>query len=413
MKILFLTHYFPPEGNAPASRTHEHTKRWVAAGHEVTVITSAPNVPHGRVYPGYRNALFQVEYLDGIRVIRVWTFLAANAGKIRRTLNYLSYCLTAPLAGLACARPDVLIATSPQFFCGWAGVILSWLRRLPFVVEIRDIWPDSIAAVGALNQSAALRLLTAMERQLYRSADQIVTVGPGYYDALTERDVSKDRLHVVPNGADLDRFDPAKVTPIPPAPNEPQERFICAYIGTIGMASGLDVVVEAATQLQANGDVSVQFWLVGDGADRERLQAKVKDRGLQNVHFKGLVKKAEIPHYLATADICLVHLRKDPLFETVLPSKLFEAMAMAKPVILGVRGSAAELLASAQAGIPIEPEDSRQLVETLNSLKENQEKRNNLGENGRRFVVKQYNRDHFANRYLEILEKHFDTKQAD
>ena len=406
VRILFLSHYFPPEGNAPASRTFEHTKRWVASGAKVTVVTSAPNVPHGRLYPGYRNPLRQVEFLDGVRVIRAWTYLAANAGNIRRTLNYLSFMCTAVLVGLTVRKPDVIVATSPQFFCGWAGVILSRLRRVKFVLEIRDIWPDSIAAVGALKHNLALRLLSGLEAQMYRAADQIVTVGDGYRAALLQRHVPDEKIVVIPNGADLDRFHLDQHQPSDD-PDEITGPFRCVYVGTIGMASRLDLVLEAARRLQSTGNQDFHFVLIGDGADRERLQAKAQQWALTNVTFTGLVNKAEIPSLLQTADACLVHLRRDPLFETVLPSKLFEAMAMAKPIILGVPGSAAQILAKADAGILIEPENPQSLIRAMKHLKDNPERAKRYGQAGRQFVSQTYNRDFFAHLYLsKVLDRY-------
>lgn len=407
MRILFLSHYFPPEGNAPASRTFEHTKRWVTAGANVTVLTSAPNVPHGRLYPGYQNRLRQEEFLDGVRVIRVWTYLAANAGNIRRTLNYLTFMCSAVLVGLTLQKPDVIIATSPQFFCGWAGVILSRLRRVKFVLEVRDIWPDSIAAVGALKHNLSLQVLSALEAQMYRAADQIVTVGEGYRQALLQRRVPDGKVIVIPNGADLDRFKSEQREP-PSARGKITHRpFRCVYVGTIGMASRLDLVLEAARELQSTADQGFHFVLIGDGADRERLQAKADHWALTNVTFTGLVKKAEIPHYLQSADACLVHLRGDPLFETVLPSKLFEAMAMAKPIILGVPGSAAQILNEADAGILIEPENPQSLLVAMKRLKDRPELAKRLGQAGRKYVAKRYNRDFFAQLYLsKVLDRY-------
>ena len=407
MNILFLTHYFPPEGNAPASRTFEHARRWVESGESVTVITSNPNVPHGRLYSGYRNQPKQQEFLDGIRVIRIWTYLAANAGNIRRTLNYLSFMISAVVAGFTCPRPNVIVATSPQFFCGWAGVILSRLLRIPFVLEIRDIWPDSIAAVGAINHKLPLLFLSSLEQSMYRASDDIVTVGNGYKDALIQRDVPKSKIAVIPNGADLDRFKPGSSRHLDHKKNTDSPLLTCVYVGTIGMASRLDLIIEVATHFQSQNDNRFHFNIVGDGSDRNRLQVKCENLKLKNVTFTGLVEKSEIPNLIDRADACLVHLRKDPLFETVLPSKLFEAMAMAKPIILGVQGAAADLLQEAKAGIPITPEDSNGLLSALQKLQESPSYGQKLGEAGRKFVCKEYNRDHFANVYLaRILEKY-------
>jgi len=205
-RILFLTHYFPPEGNAPASRVHEMCKRWARDGHEVTVITGAPNHPNGQVYPGYRNWPLQQEFMDGIRVLRVWTFLAANKGKRRRAVNFLSFMLMSMMLALFMRRRDVLIATSPQFFCGWAGVMVSAIRRIPFILEIRDIWPESIHAVGASRRNLLIWLLERMERQMYDSAFRIVTVGDGYKRQLIQRRVPAGKIQVVTNGVDRELF---------------------------------------------------------------------------------------------------------------------------------------------------------------------------------------------------------------
>ena len=209
MHILFFSHYFPPEGNAPASRTYENCVRWVKSGHRVTVVTCVPNVPSGKVYDGYCNRLWpQCENVDGIEVVRVWTWLAPNAGMLRRILNYVSYMIMAVLAVLFRRRPDVIVATSPQFFCGWAGVIVSWLKWKPLVLEIRDIWPESITAVGAMRRGLVIRLLEVLERWMYRSATHIVTVGTGYRDKILEKVDIAQRISVIPNGVDLEVFKP-------------------------------------------------------------------------------------------------------------------------------------------------------------------------------------------------------------
>jgi colanic acid biosynthesis glycosyl transferase WcaI len=195
VRILFLTHYFPPEVNAPATRTFEHCVRWARAGHDVTVVTCAPNCPGGVVYPGFRNAWRpQVEWVEGVRVVRVWTYLAPNAGTVRRILNYLSYMASAVLASLRLPRPDVVIATSPQFFCGWAGVLVARMKRRPLVLEIRDIWPESIRAVGAIRRRPLLRLLEKLERRMYLAADHVVTVGQGYRERILQRADVADRI---------------------------------------------------------------------------------------------------------------------------------------------------------------------------------------------------------------------------
>ncbi len=405
MKILFLTHYFPPEGNAPASRVHEMAKRWVAAGHDVTVITCAPNVPDGVVYDGYRNRLRQRETIDGIEVVRVWTYIAANKGTIRRIVNYVSYMISAVVFGLRVRRPDIVIATSPQFFCGWAGAVLSRLRRRPFILEIRDIWPESILAVGVRIPRLMVRILEWLERRMYACATHVVTVGEGYRSKLREKGVAPERMSIVTNGVDQDRFSPR-----PPDPDMKQryalgDRFVCSYVGTIGMASGLDTVLEAATLLRDAGRNDVVFLLVGDGAVRAELEQRAAREDLQSVVFTGRQPKDAVPAFLSVSNACLVHLRKTELFRTVLPSKIFEAAAMGKPIILGVEGCAADLVREADAGICIEPENSEALIAAIDRLRNDADTATRLGANGQRTIAEHYNRDTLARDYLSVIER--------
>ncbi len=405
MKILFFSHYFPPEGNAPASRTYEHCVRWVKAGHDVTVITCVPNVPNGVPYDGYRNRFrSQKETVDGINVIRVWTFLAPNSGFARRILNYLSYMVTAVIAGLFVKRPDIVIATSPQFFCGWAGVIVQFLRRLPFVLEIRDIWPESVTAVGAIKVGFVIRLFEWLEKKMYRSADQIVTVGKGYRDNVASKVDVGDRISVIYNGVDGDQFAPQ------PADAEfrrrygMQDRFLCSYVGTIGMAHGLETVLNAAEILKEAGRDDIGFLLVGDGARREWLEQDAADRGLSDlVKFTGRLDKSEMPGVISSSDTLLVHLRQCDLFTTVIPSKIFETMAMQRPIIMGVRGESAEIVERAVAGIQMEPGNVDSLLNCLDRLSSDRELYESLTSNGRRFVLEEFSRDAFAADYLKVF----------
>lgn len=410
MKILFLTHYFPPEGNAPASRTYDNSKRWVAAGHEVTVLTCAPNVPDGKVYDGYKNKLLQEEWIDGIRVIRVWTLLAANKGATLRILNYLSYLVTASAFGFFVPRPDVLVSTSPQFFCGLAGMLLAKVRRLPRILEIRDIWPESIQAVGAMKKSLATRMLEYVELFMYQSADQIVTVGPGYKEKLIDRGVSELKIDVITNGADLEFYSPGVADADLRAKYGCSTKFTAAYVGTIGMASGLDVALEASRKLKVKGDNSIRFLLVGDGAEREALEARVQREDLTHVVFTGRINKNEVPTLLRSVDVCFIHLRKSELFKTVLPSKLFEAFAIGRAVVLGVDGSAREVLEAAAAGIFIEPGNVDELLAAVETLKSDAELRQRFEANGLKHVREFYNRDKLANDYIDVLAKVVDKR---
>ncbi len=413
MRILFFSHYFPPEGNAPASRTYENCRRWVEAGHDVTVVTGAPSVPDGVVYEGYHNRLLpQRETIDGIDVIRVWTYIAANKGTLRRILNFVSYMVSAVLCTLFSKRPDLIIATSPQFFCGWAGVIMRFLRRIPFILEIRDIWPESIQAVGAMQGGAAVRLLEWMELKMYGAADHIVTVGEGYRQRLLEKGVPEEKLSVIMNGVDRNLFAPREKDPDLVARYGLADKFVCAYIGTIGMACALDVVLRAATLLKSQGRNDIVFLLVGDGAVREDLAAEAEALGLDNVVFTGRQDKGIMPAFLSVTDACLVHLKKTDLFTSVIPSKIFEAGGMARPIIMGVEGNAAEIVAEAAMGVFMEPEQESALVEALTTLSEDPELARKLGQSGHDYIVKHFDRSTLSEHYLAILQQVLDCMKG-
>ena len=407
MHILFLSHYFVPENNAPAARVHAMAREWARLGHRVTVLTGAPNVPAGVVYEGYRNRLYQEEWIDGIRTARVWTYLAANRGRVRRGLNFLSYMAAAGAAG-ATLRPraDVVIATSPQFFAGWAGVPVSRAHGAPFVLEIRDIWPDSITAVGALKEGRVIRALEGLERALYDAADHIVAVGEGYRQNMIRKGVSAAKIDVVTNGVDADLFTPR------PADAALREHlgftpgtFVVTFAGTIGVASGLEVALGAARRLKEQGRDDVAFLLIGDGAVRADLETQAHAQGLDKVVFTGLVPRTALPDYLASSNACLVHFRKHELFSTILPSKFFEDAAMQKPILLGFEGDAREMLTEADCGIAFEPGNDAELAAAVLALAGDREECARLGANGRRYVLERFDRRRLAHEYLEILER--------
>lgn len=404
MKILFLTHYYTPEGNAPASRVSALAERWAADGHEVTVLTCAPNVPDGVVYPGYRNRWKQTEMLNGVKVVRIWTYIAPNKGTVRRIANYVSYMLTATWHGMRLKKADVMIATSPQFFCGWAGVLLHWFRRLPFVLEIRDIWPESMSAVDAGLPAPLLKIIGVMEKRMYRSATHIVTVGQGYTEKLIERNVPAEKISVIMNGVDKNLFYPRQPNEKLLADHGLTGKFVCSYIGTIGMACGLRTALDAAEMLKQRGRDDIAIVLVGDGAQREALEQEAKERKLDNVLFPGRRPKSEMPDWVASSNVNLVHLKKTDLFTTVMPSKIFESAGCARPILMGVDGFAKKLVLDAEAGIPMEPENAVQMADALERLAADSEFCRQLGENAYRNIASRYDRDLQADEYLKILK---------
>jgi glycosyltransferase involved in cell wall biosynthesis len=403
MNILFLTDNFPPETNAPATRTHEHARNWVSAGHQVVVLTNVPNFPTGRVFPGYRNKLWQRGAMDGIRVVRVWTYVTANEGFLRRSLDYFSFGVTGVIGGLFLPTPDVIVATSPQIFTALGGCILAWLKRRPFVFELRDLWPDSIAAVGAMREGPSLRMLRRLEYWLYHRAAKIVSVTGAFKRILVANGIPQEKVVVIRNGVDLKAFVPG------PKPVELARRlglegkFIAAYVGTIGMAHGLDALLSAAERLRDRRDLA--FVLVGAGAERTRLVEDAKRRGLGNVIFVGPVDKQEVKEYWRLCDVALVLLKDVSLFLHVIPSKIFEAMGTGRPIILGVRGESQELLKEAGAGIAIPPENSQALAEAIVKIMDSPALCQDMGAAGRKFVEAKFDRGDLALEMLKVLEE--------
>ena len=409
MRILFLTDNFPPETNAPATRTFEHTRRWVRWGAHVRVITTAPNFPAGRIFSGYSNRLLQRETLEGIEIVRVWTYITANEGFIRRTLDYVSFMVTGFIAGLFMRRVDLIVCTSPQFFTACAAYMLSVIKRRPFVFELRDLWPDSILAVGAMRDSAAIRALKRLEYFLYRKAALIVSVTNSFKRVLSSNGVSPEKIAVVPNGADLAGFLPGEKPADLVERHALHGKFVAAYIGTIGMAHGLDTILNAAESLRDDGRIA--FLIVGDGAERLALQRSAEQRGLRNIVFVGPVNKEDVKRYWQLCDATLVLLKDKALFQHVLPSKMFEAMATARPIVLGVRGESADVLQAAAAGVAIPPENPGALAEALKELAISPQKAREMGERGRRYVEREFDRDQLAAMMLEALRRVSEKKQ--
>jgi hypothetical protein len=405
MHILFLSDNFPPEVNAPASRTFEHCREWVKAGHQVTVITCAPNFPTGKVFSGYRNRLWQAEDMDGIRVIRVWSYIAANAGFARRILDYVSYMVTASLASFRVRGVSVVIGTSPQFFAACAACFVGWAKRKPFVFELRDLWPESIKAVGAMKHSRIIAALERLELFLYRRARLIVAVTNAFKTDLTGRGIDPAKIEVVTNGVDLIRYRPQPHDPALVQALDLQGKFVAGYIGTHGLAHALETILDAAEMIARDpAGRDVHFLLVGDGAEKDRLRALCRERRLTNVTFIDSVPKDQVVRYWSLLDVSIIHLRRTPLFKSVIPSKMFESMGMGIPILLGVEGEASEILEKEQAGLTFEPENSALLCRQLITLKSDPDLRARLSRTGAA-AARDYDRTTLARRMLRLLER--------
>lgn len=377
MRIIFLSDNFPPEGNAPATRLYEHAVRWVSCGHEVTVITCAPNFPEGKLFEGYRNAWYHVEVVDGIRVVRVKSYISANEGFLKRTLDYMSFMVTGFFAGLLQKRPDVIVGTSPQFFCAMGAWALAAVRRKPFVFELRDLWPASIVAVGAMNESYAIRLLEKTERFLYRRARTIISVTQAFRDDLIRRGIQQEKIHVVRNGVDTNRYFSLPRDVALENKYGLNGKFVVGYLGTHGLAHGLDKVLLTAELLQSRNDIV--FLFAGGGAARAELEKSIIQKHLENVVLIPRQPKQVMPRLWSLCDVALIPLRNNPVFSTVIPSKLFEAMAMGVPVIASLpEGETTDIVKKTGVGEVAPPEDPQALAGVIERLRDDPQKMANF-----------------------------------
>ena len=409
MRILFVSHYFPPEVNAPANRTHEHCRRWVAEGHEVTVITGVPNHPAGVLFAGYRNRWIREEEIDGIRVIRTWMFLAANAGFAQRILNYVLFAVTAVIASKRVRNPDLVLATTPQFFCGLAGAVIARIKRLPFVLEVRDLWPKSIVELGQLQQGFALGSLEALERWLYKSSAGIVVNTRAFIDHIADSGYPREKIELIYNGIDPHQFRPQPASQKLRTEYALEGRTAVAYIGTLGLAQGLECVIETAEILQSRPDIA--FLIIGDGAERGKLEAMIQERGITNVRLLGLQPRELMPDWIASADILLVCLRDLPVFETVIPSKIFEFLAQERPVIVAARGEIRRMTEEAGAAWVIDPQDPQAMADAVEAIAQQPEEARRRAAAGRRWVKDEFVRDTLALRMLDFMKKTVRSQQ--
>ncbi|MGI8807523.1 MAG: glycosyltransferase family 4 protein [Acidimicrobiales bacterium] len=404
MRILVVCHYFPPEIGAPQARLSELARAWSQAGDAVTVLTGMPNHPTGVVAPRYRRRLRMTETLDGYRVVRTWLYATPNTGMLKKTLGHLSFMVTSLVLGLRHTGPaDVVVVSSPTFFSVFSAWALARWKRAALVVEVRDLWPAIFVELGVLKNRTAIQALETLELAAYRAAAAVVVVTEGFRDDLVRRGVPAAKVHVIPNGADLERFagevvDPQVRRRMGAAANE----ALVLYIGAHGISHGLEAVAEAAAKLAGE---PVRFAFVGEGAAKDRLKARVHDLGMDDtVTLLAGVARDEVPALLAAADICLVPLRDVPLFNSFIPSKMFEYLAASKAVIGSVRGEPARILASAGA-VVVEPEDPAALADAVRQLAADPRRRLEMGRRGRAHVVEHFDRSALAARYRAILQQ--------
>ena len=370
MKILFLTDNFPPEVNAPATRTYEHCVKWIELGHKVTVITCFPNFPKGIIFEGYKNRLYKKESIDGINVIRVWSYITKSKGFFSQIVDYLSYCFSSIIAGIF-VKTDIIIATSPQFFTAVSGRILSFLKGKPWVMEVRDLWPDSIVAVGYMNKkSIAFRVLKRIEHHLYLNAQKIIVVTDSFKKYLIEKHfIPSEKIEVFKNGVLVNKFkkiDSEKLSELKESLGL-KNKIVISFLGTHGLAHALRFILDSISKIK---DTKYHFLFVGDGSEKQNLLEYSQTLDLDNFTFLDSVTKNEIPLYIDISDYSLVNLKKSNEFKNVIPSKIFENIAMHKPILLGVEGESKELIEKYKVGVAFEPENIESFINAISEIEQ-------------------------------------------
>ena len=365
MKILFVSDNYPPEVNAPASRTFEHCREWSKAGHEVSVLTCSPNFPRGKLFAGYKNSLYKVEKSQGIRIIRVWSFISANEGIIKRTIDHLSFAFTSFIFGLF-QDCDVIIGTSPQFFVALTIKYLSKFKKKPCILEIRDLWPDSIRGLGALKDGFLIKLLSNLELQCYKTADLIIVVTESFREEIAKRGINTNKIKVVKNGANLELFGRISKNTQLRRKFCSENKFLVGYIGTHGMAHGLDFIIRAISKLDP---FEFHFIFIGEGSEKNKLIQLSMNLKCTNIKFIDAVSKENVPDYISITDAVMIPLRRLKIYTQVIPSKIFESAAMQKPILLGVDGEARQIVEKYKSGIYFQPENEKALRAGLIKLK--------------------------------------------
>ena len=403
-KILLISQYFPPEVAAGANRAYEHAKRWVNLGAEVTVITCFPNYPTGNIPEKYKGLKYFEENIDGIKIIRTFTYATPNKGFFRRILAYFSFMFSSVIQGFKkIGTQDLVIASSPPYTVGISGMVLGKLKKIPFVFEVRDLWPESIIQLGQVKNKLIISILEYIEIMMYRRAKLIVGISDPFVDFISAKGIDREKIKIVKNGVNIELFNLAELDAKLKDSLGLKDKFVVSYFGTFGLAQGLESIIRTAKVL--SGETQIHFLLLGDGADRQKLLNLKDELNLENVTILKPIPKEELVSYYSISDLMLVPLRNLSLFDSALPSKIFEIMAMQKPIVHTVDGEARKLLAKEGVGRYVEAENPEKLAETILSITHDSNWLASAAVNGRNLVINKFNRDVLASKYLRILKE--------
>ena len=403
MHIYYIIHYFPPELNGGATRASELAKLWSMNGHKVTILTGFPNHPNGVIPEAYRGKFFMEEMVNGYHVRRNFIYATPNKGFVKRIMNHISLTISSVLGSITKARPDVIIASSPPLFLAISGYILSRIKRVPYIFEVRDIWPQQAVDLGMLRNRYIIRAMEALEFFLYKSAAKVVGVAESTRCVLTKRGLTSEKIEIIFNGTDLEKFKPGPVDMVLKDRFGLQDKFVVSYIGTIGLSQGLAVLVEAAQKLDKSHP-DIHFLIVGDGARRDMLVAMCDNMKLHNITFLEPQPRSLVPDLYRLSDVTVVSLRNVPLFKSTIPSKIFEIMSCGTAMILAVDGEARNIVEQAGGGLCITPENPEAMAEAILRIYDHPALRAQFTTHGRAYVGKYYDRQALAQQYLDILQ---------
>ncbi len=400
MKVLFITHYHPPEIGAAANRIGYFAQFLAKKGHEVSVLTCAPNYPEGKIYHGYENR-YTVKVENGVTVYRTKIFLSTKKSTLSRLAHYLSFVISSFITKRKIPRPDIIFATSPPLFTGIIGVIFKKLWKIPLILDIRDIWPESVESVGAVRNKNLLRQGERLARWIYKNADKITVTSPGIEKGIKNQTSNIKNITILPNGAELDLFRPDTKSDHIQKTYNLKDKFVVLYTGNLGLAQAPEIFLKTAEILKNTSEIL--FLIVGAGVLFETLQKQAQDKNLTNIIFTGPRPRSEMPQFVAESNVCIIPYKASDTFRNTFPSKMFDYMAGGKPIIINLKGEASKLIEEAECGFCVEEENAEAIARKITQLKENPVMAELMGKNGRIFVEKNYTREAISNNLNTLI----------
>ena len=405
MRILIFSQFYPPEME-PSGFMMESFAQFLAKNkQDVGVICGYPNFPQGKFIDKKWYEFFRSKKLNGVDIHNVYVIPSNNTSNLKRILNYTSYMISSLVKGMIVTKPDVIVATSPPIFSALSALIVAKLRRVRFILDVRDIWPESAIQMGSINSRLVIKILEYVEQSLYKNADQIVVATPGMIDLIIKKKVSRSKLHYIPCGVTVSDklMSPLKIGN--PYMKHDQSKFTVLYAGLHGFAQGLETIIDVAASLI--DEDRIVFYFVGDGPEKNKLRGVIKDKGVENIRLVDPVPKKDIEKYFVHAGCALVPLKNINIFKNVFPSKTFELMALGVPTIVGVNGEISKLIKSTKSGISVKAEDIDAYRTAIMSLFVDTSLRDEISLNARTLVKKSFNHKDLNQKYFEIIQKNF------